>query len=106
MPWEIWDYTATANMILADLALNGQVRKVIMQAPKNGYYYVLDRATGEFLSAKPFVFTNWALSIDSTGRPVLNPATVYQDKPAVVRSPQPINRTRKVRPRQAIRRAA
>ena len=84
VPWELWDYTATMNMILADLEIGGRVRKVIMQAPKNGYYYVLDRETGEFLSAKPFVFVNWATGIDSTGRPMLNPAAVYEKGPAIV----------------------
>lgn len=83
-PGEIWDYTATANMILADLRLGGRERKVLMQAPKNGFYYVLDRATGEFLSAKPFVFQNWASGIDSTGRPIPNPAAVYRDQPGLV----------------------
>jgi quinohemoprotein ethanol dehydrogenase len=84
VPWELWDYTATANMILADLPIGGRVRKVIMQAPKNGFYYVLDRETGEFLSAKPFVFVNWATGIDAAGRPQINPKAVYRDGPAVV----------------------
>jgi quinohemoprotein ethanol dehydrogenase len=84
VPWELWDYTATANMVLADLTIAGKPRKVIMQVPKNGYYYVLDRETGEFISAKPIVFTNWATGIDSTGRPMINPAAIYQDKPAVI----------------------
>lgn len=83
-PGEIWDYTATANMILADLKIGDEQRKVIMQAPKNGFYYVLDRRTGEFISAKPIVFVNWAKEIDASGRPVLNPDAVYQDKTAVV----------------------
>jgi len=84
VPWELWDYTATANMILADLTIGGRLRKVIMQAPKNGYYYVLDRATGEFISGKPFVFANWTTGLDSLGRPAINPAAIYRDKPAVV----------------------
>lgn len=84
VPWEIWDYTATSNMILADLSIGGRVRKVIMQAPKNGFYYVLDRETGEFLSARPFVFVNWATGIDSAGRPRINPRAVYKDGPAVI----------------------
>ena len=84
VPWELWDYTASMNMILADLEIGGRTRKVIMQAPKNGYYYVLDRETGEFLSARPFVFTNWATGIDSTGRPMLNPAARYEKEPAIV----------------------
>ncbi len=70
-PGETWDYTATQHMILADLKIDGAVRKVIMQAPKNGFFYVLDRETGEFISAKNFVPVNWATHIDpETGRPV------------------------------------
>ena len=84
VPWEIWDYTSTANMILADLEIDGRTRKVIMQAPKNGFYYVLDRETGEFISAEPFVFVNWATGLDSTGRPIVNPEAVYENKPVVV----------------------
>ncbi|MBM4188788.1 MAG: PQQ-dependent dehydrogenase, methanol/ethanol family [Gemmatimonadetes bacterium] len=84
VPWELWDYTATANMILADLTIDGKPRKVIMQAPKNGIFYVLDRQTGEFISGKPFVFVNWLTGFDSTGRPQINPAAIYQDRPAVI----------------------
>jgi quinohemoprotein ethanol dehydrogenase len=83
-PGEMWDYTATQNMILADLDVAGRQRKVLMQAPKNGYFYVLDRATGELISAKPYVFTNWASSVDAKGRPTINPAATYKDKPALV----------------------
>jgi len=70
-PGETWDYTATQHMILADLEIEGAKRKVIMQAPKNGFFYVLDRETGEFISAKNFVPLNWASHVDKeTGRPV------------------------------------
>lgn len=70
-PGDTWDYTATQHMILADLKIEGQTRKVIMQAPKNGFFYVLDRETGEFLSANNFVPVNWATHIDpDTGRPI------------------------------------
>lgn len=69
-PAEAWDYTATQHMILADLKLFGETRKVIMQAPKNGFFYVLDRETGEFISAKNYVHVNWASHIDEKGRPV------------------------------------
>ena len=56
-----------------------------MQAPKNGFFYILDRATGEFISAKNFVYQSWALSIDSvTGRPTINPEAVYRTAPKVV----------------------
>lgn len=84
VPWELWDYTASANMILADLTIGGRPRKVLMQAPKNGIYYVLDRETGAFISGKPFVFANWLTGFDSAGRPAINPAAIYRGKPAVV----------------------
>ncbi len=84
MPWEIWDYTATSPLVLADLTIGGRLRKVIMQAPKNGFLYVLDRETGQFISAKPYVFQNWALGHDSAGRPIINPKAIYEKGPAVV----------------------
>ncbi|MDX1650302.1 MAG: PQQ-binding-like beta-propeller repeat protein, partial [Myxococcota bacterium] len=59
VPGENWDYTATQQMILADLEIDGRTRKVLMQAPKNGFFYVLDRATGELLSAEPYVSVHW-----------------------------------------------
>jgi quinohemoprotein ethanol dehydrogenase len=71
VPGDDWDYTAVQQMILADLSIEGRLRKVIMQAPKNGFFYVLDRETGEFLSAEAFMPTNWATHIDpESGRPV------------------------------------
>jgi PQQ-dependent dehydrogenase (methanol/ethanol family) len=70
-PGENWDFTATQQMILAELELSGRKRKVLMQAPKNGFFYVLDRATGELLSADKYVAVNWASHVDlETGRPV------------------------------------
>lgn len=78
-PGDNWDYTATQHIILADLILEGTSRKVLMQAPKNGYFYVLDRATGELISANPFINLNWATGIDmSTGRPIENPGARYR----------------------------
>ena len=72
-------------MILADLELEGASRKVLMQAPKNGFFYVLDRLTGELLSAENFVPVNWASHIDlETGRPVLTGDAYYKDEPKVV----------------------
>src|SRR6185295_7417913 len=68
-PGDDWDYTATQHMILADLIVEGEPRKVLMQAPKNGFFYVLDRATGEFLSGTPYVQTTWASQLDAKGRP-------------------------------------
>ncbi len=85
VPSEIWDYTATSNFVLADLPIGGATRKVIMQAPKNGIFYVLDRETGAFISGTPFVHVNWTTGIDSvTGRPTLNPAADYRNGPALV----------------------
>ena len=77
-PNEAWDYTATQHMILAELVINGEERKVIMQAPKNGFFYVLDRSDGKLISAEPFVPVSWASHVDQeTGRPVINPEAEY-----------------------------
>jgi quinohemoprotein ethanol dehydrogenase len=77
-PGDAWDYTATQHIVLADLMIDGQPRKVLMQAPKNGFFYVLDRATGKLLSAKPFATLNWAAGVDpATGRPQFNPDAFY-----------------------------
>ncbi|KRA81343.1 PQQ-dependent dehydrogenase, methanol/ethanol family [Altererythrobacter sp. Root672] len=84
-PGEEWDYTATQQMILADLPIGGRTRKVLMQAPKNGFFYVLDRETGELISAKTYVPINWASGVDmATGRPVENPAARYGIVPTMV----------------------
>ena len=84
-PAETWDYTATQHMILADLEIEGSMRKVIMQAPKNGFFYVLDRETGELISAEPYVKTTWATHVDpETGRPVETENARYTDGPALV----------------------
>lgn len=73
-PGDTWDYTATQDLMLADLEVDGMVRKVIMQAPKNGFFYVLDRTDGKLLRANPYVAVTWADRIDlETGRPVENP---------------------------------
>lgn len=73
-PGDQWDYTATQDLILATLPIDGEERQVIMQAPKNGFFYVIDRKTGEFLSAEPYVPVTWASRIDpETGRPVEHP---------------------------------
>lgn len=79
-PGESWDYTATQHIILADLELDGATRKVLMQAPKNGFFYVIDRATGEFISAEKYTTATWATHVDSnTGRPVEAPDARYED---------------------------
>ena len=89
-PGDSWDYTATQHMILADLEINGQMRKVIMQAPKNGFFYVIDRTNGELISAENYVPINWATHVDmETGRPVENSANNYFDTPALT-TPGPL----------------
>lgn len=81
VPNDNWDLDAVGGFILADLRINGRVRKVIMQAPKNGIFYVLDRVTGEFISAEPFVQVNWLTGFDAKGRPMLNPQAFYDKTP-------------------------
>jgi len=84
-PGDTWDFDSTANIILADLKIGGQMRKVLMQAPKNGFFYVIDRTNGKLISAKNFAVVNWATGIDmTTGRPIENPAARYKDKMAIV----------------------
>lgn len=83
-PGDNWDYTATQHLILADLDVNGMPRKVIMQAPKNGFYYVIDRATGEFISGKNYIPVTWAKGLDAKGRPIEDPAFNYRDAPKMV----------------------
>lgn len=90
-PGETWDYTATQHIILADLEINGALRKVLMQAPKNGFFYVIDRATGELLSAVNFVPINWAAGVDmKTGRPIENPDARWPDKAPFFQIPGPM----------------
>jgi len=80
-PGDTWDYTAVQHMILADLEINGETRKVIMQAPKNGFFYVIDRTNGDFISAEAYVPVTWATHVDpETGRPVENPEAHYANE--------------------------
>ena len=79
-PGDSWDFTATQHIILADLEIEGAERKVLMQAPKNGFFYVIDRTDGEFISAEPYVYVNWAERVDyETGRPVETSFSRYAD---------------------------
>jgi quinohemoprotein ethanol dehydrogenase len=85
VPGEDWDYTCTSSIVTADVTIAGRARHVIMQAPKNGFFYVLDAATGKFISAKPIVKINWASGINpKTGKPIINPATHYGVDPVLV----------------------
>ncbi len=69
-PAESWDYTSTQHIMLADLEIEGRLRKVLLHAPKNGFFFVIDRETGKFISAEPIVDVNWATHYDENGRPV------------------------------------
>ncbi len=85
-PGETWDFTATQHIILSDLEIAGSLRKVLMQAPKNGFFYVIDRITGKLISAENFVPVTWASHIDlKTGRPVENPEGRYPNGRALVK---------------------
>jgi quinohemoprotein ethanol dehydrogenase len=81
VPNDNWDYDNVQQLMLLDLPINGSTRKVITQAAKNGFFYVLDRRTGEFLSAEPFVKVSWALGMGKDGRPIVNPEAYYDQDP-------------------------
>ena len=88
-PGDAWDYTATQPIMLADLDIDGQRRKVLMQAPKNGFFYVLDRATGKLISAQKYTAVSWASHVDkATGRPQVAPGARYENAPALVQPSQ------------------
>jgi PQQ-dependent dehydrogenase (methanol/ethanol family) len=73
-PGDNWDYTATQPLMLAELEIDGVERRVIMQAPKNGFFYVVDRETGEFISGEMFANVTWATGLTPEGRPIENQA--------------------------------
>ena len=84
-PGDTWDFDSTADVVLADLKIDGVMRPVLMHAPKNGFFYVIDRETGKLISAQKFATVTWADHVDlKTGRPVENPGARYTDKMAVV----------------------
>jgi quinohemoprotein ethanol dehydrogenase len=90
-PGDEWDYDSAEQIILADLRIDGQLRQVLLHAPKNGFFYVLDRGTGKLMSAKPFARVTWATGIDlQTGRPIESHEAQYEasNEPLVV-SPGP-----------------
>jgi quinohemoprotein ethanol dehydrogenase len=85
-PQEAWDYNSVMPMILADLTIGGERRKVIMHAPKNGFFYVIDRANGRIISAGELTDVTWATGVDlETGRPVEHPNARYTDGPFTAR---------------------
>ena len=84
-PGDTWDFTATQHIMLADLEIDGTERKVLMQAPKNGFFYVLDRETGEFISGNNYTNVTWAKGLDpDTGRPLVNEAMRYLEKRTIM----------------------
>jgi quinohemoprotein ethanol dehydrogenase len=80
-PGDNWDFTSTQPMILADLKIAGRLRKVILHAPKNGFFFVIDRTNGRFISAKNFVDVNWASGYDGNGRPIETAIARVADRP-------------------------
>ncbi len=93
-PGDEWDYDAISHLMLANLRINGKDRKVIMQANKNGFFYVIDRVSGEFISAEPMGPVNWATGIDpKTGRPKVHPDAYYTAEKGVSITPVQMHNT-------------
>jgi quinohemoprotein ethanol dehydrogenase len=84
VPQDNWDYDAVQQMILADLQISGRKRQVLMQASKNGIFYVLDRVTGEFISGAAYTQVNWMRGFDPSGRPLVNPQAFYDKEPVTI----------------------
>jgi quinohemoprotein ethanol dehydrogenase len=85
-PGETWDYNSNMDIVLADLQIDGKPVKALLHAPKNGFFYVIDRATGRLISAEKIAEVNWASKIDlATGRPVEVPGARYESGRASVR---------------------
>jgi len=84
-PGDEWDYDSIADLVQGDLKIDGSLRQVIMQAPKNGYFYVLDRKTGKFISGAPLQKITWAKGLDpNTGRPTINPDAHFGTTPVII----------------------
>ena len=80
-PADNWDFSSAQDLILADLTIDGRPRKTVLHAPKNGFFFVIDRTTGQFISAKNFVDVNWASGYGADGRPIELPGVRDKDKP-------------------------
>lgn len=90
VPGDEWDFDSVQHLLLADVTIKGQKRKVLMQANKNGFLYTIDRSNGKFIQAVPFAKVNWALGLDeSTGRPIVNPDAKYSEAESVNITPGP-----------------
>ncbi len=78
VPGDSWDFDSVQQLMLVDLTIKGQRRKVLMQANKDGFYYVIDRVTGTFVTGEPFAKVTWAKGLnEATGRPIVNPEAHY-----------------------------
>jgi PQQ-dependent dehydrogenase (methanol/ethanol family) len=86
-PGDQWDYDAIQHLVLADIRINNRNRKVIMQANKNGYFYVIDRTNGEFISAGEMSLISWSRGMDAKGRPLINPEAYYSAERGVTVHP-------------------
>ncbi len=85
VPDDSWDFDSVQQLLLADLTIKGRQRKVLMQANKDGFFYVIDRGTGEFISGQPFVTVTWAKGLDEkTGRPIVNQEAHYGNTPILI----------------------
>ena len=84
VPNDNWDFDSVQQIMLLDLRIDGRVRKVLTQAAKNGFFYIIDRVSGQFISAHPFVKVNWAKGVDDSGRPMVNPEAYYDTDPVAV----------------------
>lgn len=84
-PGDVWDFDAAANLVLASLRISGVERQVLMQANKNGFFYLIDRRTGRPISAAPFAYMNWASGMDANFRPIVDRAAAdYNAAPKIV----------------------
>jgi len=93
-PGDQWDYDAIQHLLLADIRINGRTRKVIMQANKNGYFYVIDRTNGEFISAAEMSPVSWARGIDpKTGKVDIHPDALYSAERGVTVHPVQMHTT-------------
>ncbi len=86
VPTDSWDFDSVGGLVMADIQIDGKTRKVIMQAPKSGVFYILDRTNGQFISAEPFVPVNWVTGFDkkNNGRPIINQDAYYNQENSVV----------------------
>jgi quinohemoprotein ethanol dehydrogenase len=91
VPGDMWDYDADESIVLADLSIDGKPRKVLLHAPKDGFFYVLDRATGELLSAEKYATATWASKVDlKTGKPQVDESAADWTSGAKVVMPGPL----------------